>query len=345
MSIVPSEIVWRPSVEMSDAGTNGGKMIATNTAIATGVKNNLWPDVPQSERTAGSLKYRKVHIHIANDSDLALVQGRVFVETATPGQDSVVLFEGTDTDVQSGIVDGSVRKYGGGALNANVSIGATTITVAVDRASDDSSAATLALFQDGDLIRISDKTDVNDSGNNEEYATITGTPGYAGDVATINITAGLANAYTTANSTRVSSVIEVGTIQASVVSFDDISGNAGTGTYDDSTYPLVVDSIGTVEANWTLDFLTSSTFDVLKDGVSVGGGNTTSDVQPTNATFSKPYFIMDWNGFDGAYVAGDSITFTTHPATIPIWYRRKVPAGATSLSANKIIIGVDGQSE
>lgn len=336
MSIVASELVWRTSVEMSDAGTNGGKMTAT--AIADAVKNNIWPDVPQSERTAGSLKYRKVHIHVANDADLDLVQSRVFVETHTPGDDSVVFFAGTHTDLQSGIT-GSERKYGGGQLNADVSAAATTIDVAIDNASDET-ASTLALIQDGDLIRISDKTDVDDVGGNEEYATVSGAPSYVGDVATVTLAAGLGSAYTAA-ATRVSSVYEAGDISGSTASF---AVTSASGTYDDTTYPIAVDHIAGVEANWSLTFTGATTFDIYKDGSNIGSGNVASDVQPTNADFSKPFFVMDWNGFGGTFQSGDTVTFTTHPAAIPIWYRRKVPAGASSLSGNKVILGIDGQS-
>lgn len=336
MSIVGSELVWRTSEEMSDAGTNGGKM--TGTAIASAVKNNVWPDVPQGERTAGSLKYRKVHIHVANDEDLTLVQARVFVETATPGDDSVTIFAGNFTDMQSGVT-GSERKFGGGQLNADVTAGASQLTVAVDVATDEVASA-LALFQDGDLIRISDKTDVNDIGNAEEYVTISGTPSYAGDVATIDITGTLSNSYTAAN-TRVSSVYEVGDVEASYASF---SVTSASGSYDDSTYPLAIDHIGGVEANWSLTFTSATDFDIYRDGSNIGSGNVSTNVQPTNTNYSKPYFVMDWNGFGGSFLSGDTITFTTHPAAIPLWYRRRVPAGANSLSGNKVIVGIDGQS-
>ena len=79
MSIVAAELIWRKPLEVSDAGSNGGRM---GSAVATGgVKNNVWPDVPQAERAAGSIKYRKTFIHVANDADLALIDPKVFVES------------------------------------------------------------------------------------------------------------------------------------------------------------------------------------------------------------------------------------------------------------------------
>lgn len=336
MSIQASEIVWRRSTDMSDAGTGGGKMTAT--AIATAVKNNIWPDVPQAERVAGSTKYRKIFIHIANDDDIPLIDGRVFVETPTPGDDNVVIFEGTQTDVASSIT-GSERKYGGGPLNSTVSAGATEIQVAIDVAVN-GEASSLALIQNGDLIRISDKASVSAGSGNEEFATVSGAPSYSGDVAIVTLAAPLTNGYSSAN-TRISSVLEVGDIEATYAS---LIVTSGSGTYDDSTYPIAVDHIGGVEATWTLQFTSATAFNILKDGVNVGSGNISSDVQPTNSSFSKPYFVMQSEGFGGTYTNGDTITFVTHPASIPIWYRRKVPPNAASLSGDKVIIGVSGQS-
>lgn len=336
MSIIASELVWRYSEEMSDAATNGGKM--TSTSIPDATKNNIWPDVPQAERTSGSLKYRKVHIHVANDADLTLVQPYVFVETYTPGDDSVVIFAGTHTDLQSSIT-GSERLYGGGQLNADVTAGATSIDVALDVSSDET-ASSLALIQSGDLIRISDKTDVNDAAGNEEYVTVSGAPSYVGSVATVTLSSALVNSYTAA-STRVSSVYQPGDVSASYASF---SVTSGSGTYDDATYPILVDHIGGVEANWTLEFTSSTAFDVKKDGTTISSGNISSDTSPTNSDFSKPYWTLNYLGFGGTYTLGDTITFTTHPASIPLWYRRKVPPGAASLSGDKVIIGIDGQS-
>ena len=126
MSIVASEIIWKKSATNDDTSSNGGRMV--NLAINDGVKNNIIPDVSQSERTNGVTRYRKAHIHIANDADIALQEGRVFIETSTPGDDSITIFSGTFTDTQADI-SGSEQQYGGGPLNADVSASATTMDV------------------------------------------------------------------------------------------------------------------------------------------------------------------------------------------------------------------------
>jgi hypothetical protein len=329
MSIIAAELVWRKPLEVSDAGTNGGRM--GHLAITSGVKNNIFPDVPQSERTAGSTKYRKAFIHVANDADLSLVAPKVFVESRTPGDDHVVFVVGTQTDTQSAL-SGSEQRYGQGQLNGNVSGGTNTITVAVEDAAN-------AIFVNGMKIRISDKATINGAGN-EEYVTISGTPSYVGNVATIVLTTNLANGYSAA-STKVSSVYEPADVTTAISNWVE----TGTGTYNESTYPVLGDNISTIEQVWTLTFTSASAFSVVGDTVgSVGNGNTGSDFAPTNSNYSKPYFTLRSAGWGGTWTTGNTIVFRTSPAAIPLWYRRVVPIGANSLSGNSVIVAVDGES-
>jgi hypothetical protein len=53
---------------------------------------------------------------------------------------------------------------------------------------------------------------------------------------------------------------------------------------------------------------------------------------------------MQSAGFGGTFLAGDLITFTTHPAAVPIWLRRDVPAGAANLTTNEAVIVLDGET-
>jgi len=334
MSIVGSELIWRKAQQNVSGPANGGRMSAI--AIPNAVKNSIFPDVPASERTAGSTSYRKVFVHIANDDDLTLIRSRLFVETFTPGDDSITIFLGTQTDTESGIT-GSERLYGGGQLNANVSGGATSIQVLTE-------GAALDYFKAGDLVRVSDQTSVEDPSGNTEYKTIaTGGVSYAGDVATLTLESGLDNGYT-ASETRVSSVLEAGDVVGAVSNFSVTA--AGSGDYDDTTYPVEVDSIGGVNETWTLTFTSATQFSCTgaTEG-SVGTGNVSSDFQPSNGDYSKPFFVLRSAGFSGSFQAGDTITFETTPAAIPVWYRRDIPAGASSLSGNRVVVGIDGESE
>lgn len=331
MSIVAAELIWRKPAEVSDAATNGGRMTAT--AIPSAVKNNIWPDVPQSERTAGSTKYRKIFIHVANDDDLTLIAPRVFLLQPTPGDDRVSFIPGTQTSQQSAIT-GSEQRYGAGSLNANVAAGATSIAVLVENAAD-------AIFADGMKIRITDKQTISGAGN-EEYATISGAPSYVGNVCTLTLAAALANGYSASTPSYVSSVYEPGDVKCTV---DNWVETSGSGTYDEATYPVLPDNIGTIEQTWTVTFTSATAFNVSGNTVgAVGSGNTSSNFIPVNAAFGKPYFTLRSAGFGGAWAAGNTIVFQTHPAALPLVYRRDIPAGASSLSGNKMILGIDGES-
>lgn len=330
MTIQASELIWRKPQEVSNNATNGGRM--THLVNPSGVKNNTFPDVPQAERTAGSIVYRKVFIHVANDDDLTFIAPKVFVETRTPGDDNVTFIPTTQRSRQSAIT-GSEQKYGAGLLYSTVNAGATSIQVAVEDAA-------LAIFANGMKIRVSDKSSIGGAGN-EEYVTVSGAPSYAGNVATLTVTPALANGYAL-TATKVASVYEPGDVKASYTGF---AKSSTAGTYDIANYPILLDHIASVQQDWTLTFTSATTFTVSGDELgSVGTGNTTSGVSPTNANYSKPYFTLQAAGFGGTYTAGDTIAFSTSPACVPLMYRRQVPAGASSLSGNSVIVAVDGES-
>ncbi|MBF0611677.1 MAG: hypothetical protein G8345_07750 [Magnetococcales bacterium] len=338
MAVLPSEIKFYKSTFVNDGSTNGGRMSANE--ITDNVKNNLWPDVPQSERLAGSSKYRKCFIKIANDSDLGLISPRFFVETQTPGEDRVLIFAGTQTDTEADLT-GSERLYGSGALNANASAGASSIQVNVEAAAD-------AIFQNGDLIRISDKATVNAETGNTEFIRLAASNAVSwnGTVATLTFENGatLAYAYTTANSTRVASVIEGDSPLEGTVS--DWLESSVAGTYDEVSYPLESDHIGGIEQEWTITFTSATAFTCSGDTVgAVSGGTIGSDFSPNNSDFSKPYFLLRSTGWGGTWATNDTLIFTTHPAAQAIWEKRIIPANTASLSGNKVIIGVSGESE
>jgi len=336
MSIQSTELRYYKSAIVGDTDSNGDRMSALE--IAEGVKNNVWPNVPQAERVAGSTKYRKIFVKVANDDDLTLIDPRLFVENPTPGDDRVLIFPGTQTDTQVDLT-GSERLYGCGWLDADVTVGATVFDVNVEAAAD-------ALFQDGDLVRISDKASVDAGSGNVEFVRLADPGGvtWNGDKATLTLAAGqsLSGGYSAAN-TRVASVIEPGDIKATS---DGWLESSGAGTYDETTYPVITDSISSIEQTWTLTFTDATNFTCVGDvlgsvgGGSIGGG----DFAPNNADFSKPYFTLVDSGWGGIWASGDTVTFTTHPAASSIWWKRIVPAGATSLSANKVVVAITGES-
>jgi hypothetical protein len=340
MPIDASEIKLLKSSVVNETTSNGGLM--SNTEIVDGVKNNIWPDVPQAERTAGSVKYRKIFVKIANDADITLVDPKLFLETHTPGDDSVVLMAGTQIDTQAE-ADDYTRFYGAGDLDADVSAAATTIDVNVESGN---ASAGADIFQLGDLIRISDKADVDAESGNVEFLRLHASTGVSwnGDKATLTFAAGvsLANAYTTA-STRVASVLEAADITASL---DNWSESSASGIYDETGLPPTLDHIGGIEETFTITFTDATNFGCVGSVVgsvgsgSIGGG----DFAPNNTDHTKPYFTLLDAGWSGTWVGGDTVSFTTHPASTAVWQRRTVPAGANSLSGDEAIIAISGES-
>ena len=332
MPILSTELLWYKPAEISDDPTNGGRMSAN--VITDAVKNNIYPDVSEAERVAGSTKHRKVFIKVANDDDLDMLTPKVFMETFSPGDDIVTFHQGTQTDQQTDLSGN--RQFGSGKLDVTVLSGVSVFDVLTEGGAGD------PIFVAGDTIRISDKTSVSDAGNNEEFHTIAGGGvSYAGLIATLTITGTLANGYAAAD-TKIASVIEPSTIAAT---FDTVVNNSSAGTFDTTDPKLIVDNIGGVEQDWTLTFTSATVFNITGNTLGlVGTGNVGSTTAPNNADFTKPFFTILATAFGGTFVSTETITFSTRPAALPIWHKRIVPAGATAIGNNNFIVAIDGES-
>lgn len=341
MSILESELLMMASLVVSDAGANGGRM-DNNASITSGVPNNVWPSAFKNERASGSTKYRKTFFKIANDDDETFYNPMVWLDNPTPGDDWVTFYEGSQTDTQAAIT--GTDAYGVGALNANVLAGVSQVIVDVPDAS--LSTGAYPIFRVGDTIRITNKdTPSSGTGTEETHVLTTATP--AGTQWTLVFSATtLANAYNTNDNnygTRIMSVFEPADI---VGSFDNWSeaGMVG-GSYDEGSYPPILDSIGTIDQELTLTFSDASNFTAVSNvsGVSLTGGNVTTDWIPDNPDVSKPYLTLEFEGWSGT-AAGDILVFETHPASKAIWQKRVIPAACASLTGNKAVPVISGES-
>jgi hypothetical protein len=335
MTILDNELKWRQPAEVSDDGTNGGRM--TLTEIISGVLQNVFPHVFKAERTAGSTKYRKLFAHVANDADETLYNPGYCFDGPTAGEDYCCFWPGTQRDTQADIT-GSERKYGAANLKTDVAAGASSFTVTVEN------AALTGMYVNGDSIRISDKVTPDAVTGNEEIQVISGAPVVAGLDVTITIAGTLANAYLAATPTKVASIYEPASDLA--CSADNWVETSTSGTYDETNYPPVLDNLGTMEETWTIEMQSATTFKVTGDtlGVVATGQAITSDCAPLNPVNSKPYFTLEALGWGGTWATGETIVFQTHPASQPLWEKRVVPAGCASLANNKIIAIQMGES-
>lgn len=333
MSVQASELKMYKAQTNLDGPSNGGRLSAVE--VVSGLSANLFPRVTNSERVAGVTRHRKAFHKVDNPDNINFEIARIFLENYTAGDDRLQMFIGTQTDTENDIT-GSEDKYAVGALNADVIAGATTLDIAVE-----TGAGAESLFKNGQTIRISDKDDIDAAGN-EQIVTINSAPSVVGDIVTITFTPALSVGFTTANNTRIASMIEAGTVTAT---FDNFVVTSTLGAYDEVTNPVVVDFIAGIEQVWTLTFTSATAFDIVGDTVgNVGTGNTTSGAAPTNTDHARPYFTLASAGFSGTFAIGETIVFHTHPACVPVWYKQVVPAGAASIANNKAITVFEGES-
>lgn len=346
MSIQTTDFNWFKSSLISDvtAAQNGGRM--ANTESISNVKNNVFPDVPQSERVAGSTKLRKMFIKISTDPAVELVNAMVFLDAPSPGDDFVLLLStDSQTDTQDQIPSNQ-RHYGIATLKTSVAIGATQIVVTLENVA--MAGAALQPFKPSDTLWISNQADINSSGNAENVTigAAGGDVSYNGSDCTINLTSGVTFDWTVGSTAiKVASVITKASVKPT---YTDFTITSTSGTYSTPATNLVLNGYGTIEQNWTVTITNGSTGAFRLDGDTLGSnvatGTTGADFTPNNAAFTKPYSKITSTGWGGTWATNDTITFSTHPAAIPYWEKRVVPAGAASIANTGSRVAVTGES-
>lgn len=337
MTILAAELKAFYPATISDATGNGGRITAN--AITSAALQNVFPHVFAAERAAGSTKHRKLFLRAVNDADETLYAPSVRFHAPTPGADWCYFRVGTQRNTQ-GDLTGSERKYGAGVLKTTVTAGGSTLVVYVEDAS------LTGIFQNGDTIRITDKATPTSTTGNEEELVISGAPSVSGTEVTITTTTTLTNGYT--GGTLAAPVTYVASVYKPVADLGCSVDNwveTGAGTYDETTYPVITDNIGTVEQTWTLTFSDTTNYTVVGDTIgSVGSGTVGADFAPTNPAVSKPYFTLESAGWGGTWATGNTIVWQTHPNAIPIWETRVVPAGAGSMAGNGVTLVFEGET-
>lgn len=334
MPIETSEIKVFRSALVSDAtpAQNGGRM--SSSELASAVMHALFPAVSQAERTAGADHWRKVFWAVRDAEDLALVNPQAFIEAATPGESYCLLYAGTQTDTEDEVAG---RPYGFGVLASDADPDDTEITVTVESADYDGMSPNP--YQVGDVVLIDARATVLDSGTYEygEIASVS----YAGATLTLGLVAGLASGYTAG--ARVVPVLEAADVAAA---YSDKSVTGGV-TFDDTSYPITVPSIGGVYQEWTVAVTDAATGALSVSGDTlgvVGTGSQGVDLSPNNPLTGTPYFTVPADGWGGTASNGDTLTFTTAPAALPLWYRRIIPAGAAAEAQDTLSVALVGES-
>jgi hypothetical protein len=333
MTITPSEIKNMKSAVNNGTAANGGRM-STIQAVS-GVADAYFPRASNAERVAGRTWYAKRFVKVENAANETLTNAGAYLDYPTPADDKILLLAGTQTNTQ-GDLTGSEAKYGAGFLDAAVDIGDLTLVVNVD-----ASAGADNIFRDGMRIRVSDKETPDALAGNESILTISGAPVVVGDQVTITVAApGFDIGY--ASGAKVSGILEIGDIKCTVTGF---TVNSVAGTYDDETYPVVGNNIGCIEDTITLTFTSSTAFNITSaQRGALGSGSVVAGAAPTNSDFGVAFWTLQAEGFGGAFVAGNTITFATHPASFPYFLKQVIPPNCNSLANNGTRLVVFGET-
>lgn len=323
MAIVGSELKWYQSKVVNDTTSNGGRI--STTVIPSGLSNSWWPNFTEAQLAAGATQWRKSFLRIDNANNDIGYNCRIGLQKPTPGADKLYFAKGTQTDIQSGT--GSLALYGSGKLDASVVTGASTITVLLEDGA-------VTIFRNGDLIRISNQVLTVNSGvvtvtsGNAEIKTIN-TVSVLGSVATITLTSAL-NYDFSATDTYISSMIEEATVTGATTG-KVVTSTAGTFTEANMT----VGNLGSLYQVVTFTFTSATNFTVASDEVTfaTATGSISSTYAPTNVGVGASYFSVPPACWGGTFAPGDTVVITTIPPCIPVWEKRIVAAGTSTIAA------------
>ena len=323
MAIVGSELKFYQSKVVNDTTSNGGR-ISTNI-ITSGLSNSWWPNFTEAQLAAGATQWRKSFLRIDNANNDIGYNVRVCLQKPTTGADMLYFAKGTQTDIQSGT--GSLALYGSGKLDAGVLTGANTITVLLED-------NTVTIFRAGDLVRISDQvlsvtggvvTVVSGNAEVKEIDSVSVT----GLVATIVLTSAVSYDFSATN-TYVSSMIEEATLTGTTTG-KTVTSTLGTFTEAN----MVVGNLGSLYQVLTFTFTSATAFTVTSDEVTLSPatGSTASTYAPTNVAVGASYFSVPPACWGGTFAPGDTVVITTIPPCVPVWEKRIVAAGTSTIAA------------
>lgn len=311
-----------------DTENNGG--FITNEVVASGVKNNIFPDASKYERENGSTKFRKVFLGLRNPDNTEAIDLKLFIMRPTQANDAVVMVENDKYDSQYSINEFS-RRWGAGQMAAAASIGETSITVTPEQ-------AIYQVFQVDDTIAITTRSDTDPSAPLDFYKIVTIADSAGNKVLTLN--RGLVNAMPAG--AVVSSCVYLPTL-GSKVSFE---GNAiittATGTFDLSK--IITNNAGSFDKYFTISPIDATNYNVVDDdsNLVIGSGSTLSSFSPINAATNQPFFTIPPEAFTGNL--SEEIDFELYSASHPIFLQRIIPAGTDYAAGNSVILAVELES-
>lgn len=319
--IVSSELLLKKAVNHNQTATGGGRM--SEYIVLPNVAGTLFPEVDSATLAAGWDLFRKVFVHVDDGDNEAAKASRLYLFAPPGGDGRSYLTPATHEDMFGAFVPASADWYGVGLLDGAHLSGVTSIDVSVHDAS-------VVIFRDGDLLRISEQTGHTDSVSAAAWARISGTPTLAGSVWTLPLAEPLGLDF--ADGARVSSVIEYGDVAASV-SWSAVT--SALGDFDDSL--CLAYARGARRQVLTATFTGATSYTLTGDTWGdLGAGSTLTD---KTVSFGGNLALEIPAGcWSGTWASGESVQITLDPAAMPAWVRFNGPANAAPVTATPYLV-------
>lgn len=311
--------------------------------ISSNVVANVFGHATSSQRATGLDTDKKIFWGLANTDNLPLLDPETYHNAPTLSPDDyVVKWLSGQRTTEAGLAAelATADLVGTAYLKNNIAADDLTLTVTVKNANL-LPGGTYDIFKDGYPIKVCSHSDALATDGAEQIRIIDGTPTYSGLDITITVTEAFTQAFTasstpyTQSSVRVSSLLQPADVAPSYTT-PDVSDVEGSLTLDATTYPPILDNIGTPEQDWSFAFTDGTHFTCTGDTLGVvGSGVIGTDFIPVCPATSRPYMTIEAEMMTGTANPGDVWTMTTHPAGVPVGQRRIIPPLSASLSNNK----------
>lgn len=314
----------------------------SNNRVNSGVVGNVFTHVKTAERLVGRTQYAKLHWCLRNVDNKPLLDPEIYIDkpTAAAGEYVVkcVLPQRTTVALAGAAID-AANCVGSATLKTAVAAGATTLVVTV-KGEAMLPGGVDEIFRAGETIRACTHTSAVVQDGVEEDLVISGTPTYSGLDITITLTAGILSSFPAG--ARVSSLISAGATLAPSYTTPVVTSTAGT--INATSYPPVLDNIGTPEEDLTFTFTSATAFSCTGDSLgAIGSGTVSTAFSPLDAVKSRPLLTLPAGFFAGTWVAGNTVTMTLHPATLPIGEKQVVLPESPALGNNSCAIVLAGE--
>lgn len=291
------------SQNVTDTDDNGGRENKASEVVS-GVKFNLFPRVTTSERESGITRLRKVFM--ANMNTNGETAYGAFIGLSSPGNggDRFHIAKGTQNDTQADTA--GLAWTGCGTLTQDASAGDTQISITFKHSDYTIPAGSLIIIKD-----------------DEKSCTVRSvSSAFNGNTAVVTLENQLPDSFLSAFS-YAGVMLELGDLAPSL---GGVSVSSVAGSFDSSK--AVLYNAGTESDTFSLVFTSSLAF--YASGASAGSlssGTVTSAYSPLNPKTGRPFFTLPAECFSGSFEAGNTISFTTSPASASVWIKETVPAG------------------